>query len=97
VSNGVLTVWSGFVYRFGGTSAGSLSSYAFHDVTSGNNSITLDDANGNPVTIQGYTAKKGWDAVTGWGSPIVSHFVPLLSSISYLHGAEFVSQFATLK
>jgi len=43
-------------------------SRVFHDVTTGNNSVVLADANGNPVTINGYNATPGWDAVTGLGS-----------------------------
>ena len=48
---------------------------AFHDIVSGNNTFTGTDASGNTVTIQGYSATPGWDPVTGWGSPIVSHLV----------------------
>jgi len=41
----------------------------FHDITSGtNNAIELDSSN-NQVTIPGYSAGLGWDAVTGLGSP----------------------------
>ncbi len=36
----------------------------FHDITVGNNTV---DANG--VTVPGYSAAPGWDAVTGLGSP----------------------------
>jgi subtilase family serine protease len=41
---------------------------AFHDITSGNNSVVEADANGNPVTVNGYNATRGWDATTGLGS-----------------------------
>jgi len=34
---------------------------AFHDITSGNNSV--------PNVVQGYNAEPGWDACTGLGSP----------------------------
>jgi subtilase family serine protease len=51
---------------------------AFHDITTGNNTFTGTDINGNEVTIQGYQAGKGWDPVTGWGSPNVANLVPLL-------------------
>jgi kumamolisin len=34
---------------------------AFHDITKGNN-----DTTGH---VGGYSAGKGWDACTGWGSP----------------------------
>ncbi len=40
----------------------------FHDITTGNNTVTVFDVNGNPITIQGYSATKKWDAVTGLGS-----------------------------
>jgi subtilase family serine protease len=43
-------------------------SKVFHDVTTGNNTVAFLDANGNPVTINGYNAKRGWDPVTGLGS-----------------------------
>ena len=49
-------------------------SAAFHDVTSGNN--TVQDP---PVTIAGYQAASGWDPVTGWGSPDAQVLVPLLA------------------
>jgi len=48
---------------------------AFHDVTSGDN--TVKDP---PVTITGYQATRGWDPVTGWGSPNAQVLVPLLAS-----------------
>ena len=47
---------------------------AFHDVTSGTN--TVQDP---PVTITGYRAGRGWDPVTGWGSPNAQVLVPLLA------------------
>jgi subtilase family serine protease len=43
-------------------------SKVFHDVTTGNNTVDATDANGNPLTIQGFDATRGWDAVTGLGS-----------------------------
>ena len=56
------------------------STYAagFHDVTSGTNSSQEFDSNNNPVTITGYSAGTGWDAVTGLGSPIVNQLIPSL-------------------
>lgn len=45
-------------------------SRAFHDITTGTNSF-------GPV--QGFTAKPGWDAVTGLGTPNVANLLPLLS------------------
>jgi subtilase family serine protease len=47
---------------------------AFHDVTSGNN--TVKDP---PVTITGYHAARGWDPVTGWGTPNAQVLIPLLA------------------
>jgi len=49
-------------------------SAAFHDVTWGDN--TVKDP---PVTIAGYRAGRGWDPVTGWGSPNARVLVPLLA------------------
>ncbi len=59
---------------------GESSSYAraFHDVTFGNDTIQLTDAKGNPIVVQGYSAHKGWNPVTGGGTPIVSGLVPML-------------------
>jgi hypothetical protein len=36
------------------------------------------DSNNNPVTVLGYNAGAGWDAVTGLGSPIVNQLIPML-------------------
>jgi subtilase family serine protease len=47
---------------------------AFHDVTRGSNSVELP-----ALTITGYPAARGWDPVTGWGSPNAQALVPLLS------------------
>jgi subtilase family serine protease len=55
-----------------------LRSYAFHDITTGDNTVTLADASGNPVTITGYSAGTGWDPVTGLGSPDAAHLIKLL-------------------
>ena len=43
---------------------------AFHDTTTGNNSALEFDSTNNPVLITGYPAGTGWDATTGFGSPI---------------------------
>ena len=59
-------------------SHGPLYGYIFHDVTTGNNSVSLSDANGNPVNITGYPAGTGWDAVTGLGTPDVAHLLKFL-------------------
>ena len=47
---------------------------AFHDVTTGHNTVAFP-----PTTINGYGTSRGWDAVTGWGSPDASLLVPLLT------------------
>lgn len=56
----------------------TLSERVFHDITTGNNSFTSTDAGGNPVTIAGYPAARGWDPDTGWGTPKVSGLFSLL-------------------
>ena len=43
----------------------------FRDVTAGNNNV-----NTGTVQVQGFEAASGWDAVTGWGSPQASQFIP---------------------
>ncbi len=62
------------IYEIGENS----SSQAFHDILFGNNTVQLPDAKGNIVTIVGFSARKGWDPVTGWGTPKVASLVPLL-------------------
>jgi subtilase family serine protease len=56
---------------------------AFHDITTGNNSVTGFDVNFNPVPIVGYNAGPGWDAVTGVGTPKVDALAVLLKQ--YIH------------
>jgi subtilase family serine protease len=52
----------------------------FHDVTSGNNTFIAYDDAGNPVlTVEGYSAGKGWDATTGLGSPKADALVNFLT------------------
>ncbi len=48
---------------------------AFHDITSGTNSALEFDSSSNPVNITGFNAGKGWDAVTGIGTPKTSSIV----------------------
>ncbi len=43
----------------------------FRDITVGSNSV-----NNGTVQVQGFQAAPGWDAVTGWGSPQASQFIP---------------------
>lgn len=59
-----------------------LYNYVFHDITTGNNTFTSQDVNGNLVTVQGYSADTGWDPTTGLGSPDVAHLLSLLPSLS---------------
>jgi subtilase family serine protease len=46
---------------------------AFHDVTRGNNTVKSGS-----VTVKGFSATRGWDPVTGWGSPDAQVLIPLL-------------------
>ena len=59
------------IYRI---ARGPLYHKAFHDVTTGNNTVSL-----NGVTITGYQAGPGWDPVTGWGTPDAQVLIPLLA------------------
>jgi subtilase family serine protease len=65
----------GFINRAMYTIGQSTNHYAgpFHDVTSGDNSITI-----SPFAIAGFTAGPGWDAVTGLGSPVADQLVNYL-------------------
>jgi subtilase family serine protease len=47
----------------------------FHDVTVGDNAYNPDPT----INIPGYAATPGWDAATGWGTPIASKLVPFLA------------------
>jgi subtilase family serine protease len=59
------------LYRIG---RGASYHQAFHDVTSGTNTVALSGQ-----TIVGSQAAPGWDPVTGWGSPNAQALVPLLA------------------
>jgi subtilase family serine protease len=59
------------IYRI---ARGPLYHKAFHDITTGNNTVVL-----NGVTITGYQAGPGWNPVTGWGTPDAQVLVPLLA------------------
>ena len=59
------------LYRIG---RGSSYHRAFHDITTGNNSMSYKTG-----TVSGYQAAPGWDPVTGWGSPDAQVLVPLLA------------------
>ncbi|HSS69686.1 MAG TPA: S53 family peptidase [Casimicrobiaceae bacterium] len=56
---------------------------SFHDITSGVNSAVEFDSSNNPVNIVGFSAGAGWDATTGFGSPINPSLVDnLISGVS---------------
>jgi subtilase family serine protease len=66
---------------------GSRYGYVFHDITKGNNTVVTGGSSALPntestdtsqVRIVGYAAVKGWDAVTGLGTPIVAHLLQYL-------------------
>jgi subtilase family serine protease len=61
-------------------------SSAFHDITVGDNTWVYTNPAGQVVTIKGYSAAPGWDAVTGWGSPKANVLVPLLASSEHGDG-----------
>jgi subtilase family serine protease len=46
----------------------------FHDITVGNNSYNDGTSN-----VPGFTAKRGWDAATGIGTPRADRLIPLLA------------------
>jgi subtilase family serine protease len=58
---------------------GSDRSWAFHDVRVGVNTYAFKDQKGNPAQVVGYATRKGWDPVTGFGSPDVAQLLPLLA------------------
>ncbi len=66
------------LYTIGGSSSYDL---AFHDITSGNNTFSGQNITGGTVTIKGYSAARGWDPVTGLGSPNAYNLVPLLAQM----------------
>ncbi|HTX79912.1 MAG TPA: S53 family peptidase [Longilinea sp.] len=66
-------------YRLGQEAPNYLAS--FHDVTSGANSSLQFDSNNNPVDITGFNAGKGWDAVTGLGSPKAHNIIDRLPRV----------------
>jgi subtilase family serine protease len=65
---------------------GPLHHKAFHDITTGNNTVVITSASGS-VTVKGYQAGPGWDPVTGWGTPDAQVLIPLLAGVSPSHGA----------
>jgi len=67
------------LYRLGETGDGRR---AFHDVSRGSNTVRVGLLGNKSVHVQGFEAKPGWDAVTGWGTPKVDALVPLLAACS---------------
>jgi subtilase family serine protease len=59
-----------------GLAHGPLYGALYHDVTVGDNTYHGD------ITIQGYSAEKGWDAASGLGSPKANALVPALAASS---------------
>jgi len=51
---------------------------AFHDITTGTNTVNVLNTGGSIGTIDGYPAVPGWDASTGLGSPFVDRLVTAL-------------------
>ncbi|GLV58409.1 hypothetical protein KDH_52420 [Dictyobacter sp. S3.2.2.5] len=58
---------------------------AFHDIVKGNNGVSLSATDATIVTLDGYKAGPGWDATTGWGTPIASQLVPLMAMLAATH------------
>lgn len=52
---------------------------AFHDITAGDNTWVFKNPAGQVVTIPGFTAGPGWDAVTGLGTPRADVLVGMLA------------------
>jgi subtilase family serine protease len=55
---------------------------SFHDITFGNNTFHIVDFS---EVVSGYSTRKGWDPVTGWGTPKVATLVPLLAQLVNKH------------
>jgi subtilase family serine protease len=49
----------------------------FHDITVGDNTFH------GPVTVQGFSATKGWDPASGLGTPKANNLVPALAATSF--------------
>jgi subtilase family serine protease len=60
---------------------------SFHDITTGNNSALEFDSSNNPVSVAGYSAGAGWDAPTGFGSPMAASLADyLIASVTSSDG-----------
>jgi subtilase family serine protease len=60
-----------------GLARGPLYGALYHDITVGDNTFH------GPVTIQGFSATKGWDPASGLGSPKANNLVPALALTSF--------------
>lgn len=64
------------IYSKFGTTPG-----AFTDVTVGDNRCSEDNSWFNCVSCTGYAATKGWDPVTGWGTPRFDVWTQIVASL----------------
>ncbi|GCF06566.1 S53 family peptidase [Dictyobacter arantiisoli] len=62
---------------------------AFHDIVSGSNTLPLMNNHHLITVFQGNTAGPGWDATTGWGSPIAAQLIPMLSYLTLAHNGAY--------
>ena len=62
------------LYDLGAFSLSGSSSFGVVDVTSGNNSF---------AGVTGFTAGKGYDLASGWGTIDAAKFVPALARLSF--------------
>ena len=69
------------LYRIGHS---TLYHRAFHDVTHGNNTVTFPSGR----RLSGYRTRRGWDPVTGWGTPNAQVLVPLLGKEVHPHDGQ---------
>jgi subtilase family serine protease len=60
-----------------GLARGPLYGALYHDITVGDNTFH------GPVTIQGFSATKGWDPASGLGTPKANNLVPALALTSF--------------
>ena len=64
------------LYRAGKSAAAP---QTLHDIVAGSNTFNGKDANGALVTVNGFSAQKGWDPVTGLGTPDVTKLIQLIA------------------
>jgi len=57
------------LYRLANHTNAAYCAACFHDVTTGTNSVTEQNADGSFINVAGYNAGTGWAATTGNGSP----------------------------